>query len=106
MIFLVLVFTAGNLPSRVQWDAVRAFVRDLSATMLICYTLYTLFPAWGPKYFRLGFVEVGGWVFTGIMRHIHENGAILGAAFPSSHVAASFIPWWHTWVRFPGTAGG
>ena len=35
------------------------------------------------------------------MRHIHENGAILGAAFPSSHVAASFIPWWHTWVRFP-----
>jgi membrane-associated phospholipid phosphatase len=84
-----------------RWDALRDFVRDLSATMLICYTLYTLFPAWGPKYFRLGFVEVPGGPFTAIMRHIHEKGAILGAAFPSSHVAASMIPWWHTWRRFP-----
>ncbi len=84
-----------------RWDALRDFVRDLSVTMLICYTFYTLFPAWGPKYFRLGFVEVPGGPFTAIMRHIHEKGAILGAAFPSSHVAASLIPWWHTWRRFP-----
>jgi membrane-associated phospholipid phosphatase len=35
------------------------------------------------------------------MRHIHENGALLGAAFPSSHVAASMVPWWHTWTNFP-----
>lgn len=84
-----------------RWDDVRDFVRDLSVTMLICYTLYTLFPAWGPKYFRLGFVEVPGGPFTAIMRHIHEKGAILGAAFPSSHVAASMVPWWHTWRRFP-----
>ena len=84
-----------------RWDALRDFIRDLSVTMLICYTFYTLFPAWGPKYFRLGLLEVGGGPFTAIMRHIHENGAILGAAFPSSHVAASLIPWWHTWRRFP-----
>ena len=90
----------GDEPER-RWDALRDFVRDLSVTMLICYTLYTLFPAWGPKYFRLGFVEVPGGPFTAIMRHIHEKGAILGAAFPSSHVAASMVPWWHTWRRFP-----
>lgn len=101
VIFLVLVFRERWTAPEHRWDAVRAFVRDLSATMLICYTLFTLFPAWGPKYFRAGYVEVGGWIFTGIMRHIHDNGAILGAAFPSSHVAASFIPWWHTWVLFP-----
>ena len=90
----------GPDPER-RWDTLRDFVRDLSVTMLICYTLYTLFPAWGPKYFRLGLVAVGGGPFTAIMRHIHENGAILGAAFPSSHVAASLVPWWHTWRHFP-----
>lgn len=98
---LVLVFTSRRLADQAQWDLVRSFVRDLSLTMLICYTLYTLLPAWGPKYFRAGYVEVDGWIFTAIMRHIHENGALLGAAFPSSHVAASMIPWWYTWVNFP-----
>lgn len=99
--FIALVFLARGIARDQQWDAVRAFVRDLSTTMLICYTLYTIFPAWGPKYFRAGYVEVGGWIFTDIMLHIHENGALLGAAFPSSHVAASMIPWWHTWIHFP-----
>jgi len=99
--FLVLVFRTGDLDDQARWDAVRAFIRDLSMTMLICYTMYTLFPAWGPKYFRAGFVAVDGWIFTDIMHHIHENGALLGAAFPSSHVAASMVPWWHTWRKFP-----
>jgi len=99
--YLVLAFRARNLYGRPSWDLVRAFIRDLSLTMLICYTMYTLFPAWGPKYFRAGYVEVGGWIFTDIMHQIHENGALLGAAFPSSHVAASMIPWWHTWENFP-----
>jgi membrane-associated phospholipid phosphatase len=99
--YVWLVMRAPGPDPEHRWDALRDFVRDLSVTMLICYTFYTLFPAWGPKYFRLGYVEVGGGLFTAIMRHIHENGAILGAAFPSSHVAASLIPWWHTWRRFP-----
>jgi len=99
--FLVLVFRSRSLEDSKRWETVRAFVRDLSLTMLICYTMYTLFPAWGPKYFKAGYVAVDGWIFTGIMRHIHENGALLGAAFPSSHVAASMVPWWHTWVNFP-----
>ncbi len=101
VLFLVLVFKARGIQHSRRWEVVRAFVRDLSAVMLICYTLYTIFPAWGPKYFRAGFVNVGGWIFTDIMHRIHENGAILGAAFPSSHVAASFVPWWYTWKWFP-----
>ncbi|MBM4131633.1 phosphatase PAP2 family protein [bacterium] len=99
--YVWLLMRAPGLAPEPRWDALRDFVRDLSVTMLICYTFYTLFPAWGPKYFRLGHIEVGGGPFTAIMRHIHENGAILGAAFPSSHVAASLVPWWHTWIRFP-----
>ncbi|MBE0567902.1 MAG: phosphatase PAP2 family protein [Krumholzibacteria bacterium] len=99
--FLVLVFRARGVPPPARLDAVRDFVRDLSVTMLVCYTFYTILPAWGPKYFRAGYVTVDGWVFTAIMRHLHENGALLGAAFPSSHVAGSLIPWWHTWKWFP-----
>lgn len=99
--FLVLVFRARGIAPDKRWDAVRDFVRDLSVVMLVCYTFYTILPAWGPKYFRAGFVSVDGWVFTRIMRHIHETSALLGAAFPSSHVAGSMIPWWHTWKWFP-----
>jgi membrane-associated phospholipid phosphatase len=79
----------------------RAFMRDLGATMLVCYTLYTFLPVWGPKYFQAGPVEVPGGYFTQIMERIHAQGAILGAAFPSSHVAATLIPWWHVWKWFP-----
>ncbi len=98
---LVLILRAGRLTPPQRWAAMRAYVRDLSATMLICYTLYTFFPVWGPKYFRAGPVEVPGWIFTRLMEHIHAHGAILGAAFPSSHVAATLVPWWHAWKNAP-----
>ncbi|MHB8077820.1 MAG: phosphatase PAP2 family protein [Candidatus Krumholzibacteriia bacterium] len=98
---VVLIMTSRRLAPPERWTALRAFMRDLGATMLVCYTLYTFFPVWGPKYFRAGPVAVHGWIFTRIMRHIHEHGAILGAAFPSSHVAATLIPWWHAWKIAP-----
>jgi membrane-associated phospholipid phosphatase len=44
---------------------------------------------------------VPGGPFTAIMLHIHSTGAILGAAFPSSHVAATLVPWFHVWKWFP-----
>lgn len=98
---LLLIAKARGVPDDGRWPAARAFVRDLSATMLICYTLYTFFPAWGPKFFRTGPIPVEGWIFTDIMHVIHANGALLGAAFPSSHVAGSMMGWWHVWKWFP-----
>ncbi len=88
-----------------RWPAVRAFVRDLGATMLLCYSLYTFFPAWGPKFLTTRPIDVDGWIFTDVMRLIHANGAILGAAFPSSHVAGSMMGWWHVWKLFPKHRG-
>jgi len=99
--FILMLFLARGVGKDMRWDVLRAYIRDLSTVMLICYTFYTIFPAWGPKYFRAWYVDVGGWIFTDIMLHIHKNGALLGAAFPSSHVAASMIPWWYTWRYFP-----
>jgi membrane-associated phospholipid phosphatase len=101
LVAVILIMRGRPMVDELRWPALRDFIRDLSATMLICYTLYTLFPVWGPKYFRAGPVEVDGWIFTAIMRHIHETGALLGAAFPSSHVAATFVPWYHVCKWFP-----
>jgi len=101
LLALILILRSRIIPDELRWPALRAFIRDLGATMLICYTLYTFLPVWGPKYFQVGPVEVPGWLFTRIMEHIHTHGSILGAAFPSSHVAATMIPWWHICKWFP-----
>ena len=98
---LLLIFRGRGNAAADRWPAARAFIRDLGATMLICYSLYTFFPAWGPKYLTTRPIDVDGWVFTRIMHVIHANGAILGAAFPSSHVAGSMMGWWHVWKGFP-----
>jgi membrane-associated phospholipid phosphatase len=98
---LAMILSAPGIPQKQRWPVMQAFAKDLSATMLICYTLYTFFPVWGPKYFRAGLLPVPGWIFTRTMDYIHAHGAILGAAFPSSHVAATLIPWWYVWKWFP-----
>jgi membrane-associated phospholipid phosphatase len=99
-VLAMILLSKGFAPAQ-RWTAVRAFARDLGAVMLICYTLYTFLPVWGPKYFQAGPVEVPGWIFTKIMTYIHGQHAILGAAFPSSHVAGTLIPWWYVWHLFP-----
>ncbi len=98
---LILILKSRPLADAQRLPALRGFIRDLGATMLICYTLYTFLPVWGPKYFQAGPVAVSGYLFTRIMEHIHTHGAILGAAFPSSHVAATMIPWYHVCKWFP-----
>jgi len=98
---LLMIFRLRGVPDDQRWPAARAFIRDMGATMLLCYSMYTFFPAWGPKFFRTGPIPVEGWIFTDIMHSVHANGAILGAAFPSSHVAGSMMGWWHVWRWFP-----
>lgn len=98
---LALILRAPGLTVEERWPALRRLIRDLGGAMLVCYTLYVFLPVWGPKYFDTEPIPVGGWIFTSIMHQIHANGAALGAAFPSSHVAASMIPWWHVWRHFP-----
>ena len=104
-VVLIMLFKGAGPADDERWPAVRAFVRDLSATMLLCYSLYTFFPAWGPKFINTQPIDVPGWIFTDIMHAIHFNGAILGAAFPSSHVAGSMMGWWHVWKWFPKHRG-
>jgi len=105
---LVLIWRTGGRPRDRNWALTAAMVRDLVAVMLTCYAWFTFFPVWGPKYFQyLGIAGpisgegLTGWLFHDIMVYIHANGALSGAAFPSSHVAGSMVAWWWGWKVAP-----
>jgi len=112
VIALVVIWRTGGRTIAQNWNLSAEFIRDLAAVMLTCYVWYTFFPVWGPKYFDFlgiaGPVEtegLNGWIFTDIMRWIHANGALHGAAFPSSHVAGSMVSWWWVWKLAPKHRG-
>jgi membrane-associated phospholipid phosphatase len=105
---LVLIWRTGRRDAARNWALTAAFVRDLVAVMLTCYAWYTFFPVWGPKYFDYQGLAgpipgegLRGFVFHDIMVWIHANGALSGAAFPSSHVAGSMVSWWWGWKIAP-----
>ncbi|HOX25890.1 MAG TPA: phosphatase PAP2 family protein [Candidatus Krumholzibacteria bacterium] len=108
IIGLVLIWRTGGRGRDRNWALSAALIRDLGAVMLSCYAWYAVFPVWGPKYFEYlgvaGSVEsegLRGWLFSDVMRWIHANGALCGAAFPSSHVAGSMVSWWWGWKVAP-----
>jgi membrane-associated phospholipid phosphatase len=108
LIGLVVIWTSGRHDRAQRWQLSERLVRDLTAVMLTCYLWYAFFPVWGPKYFdyigvagQLEAEGFEGWIFTDIMRWIHAQGALQGAAFPSSHVAGSMVSWWWVWKAAP-----
>jgi len=102
---LLLIWRAARIETAARWRHTAGLARDFTAVMLTCYTWYVFLPVWGPKYFAkinvVGSVDIGGWLFTDLMRYIHSVGALQGAAFPSSHVAGSMVSWWWIWKLFP-----
>ncbi len=62
----------------------------ISVAFYVCYLLYIFIPAAGPIPLREGRFLDGGW-FVHTMNWIYENAETPGAAFPSSHVAISFM---------------
>jgi len=108
LITLILIWTAVKATRDRKWALSAALTRDLSVVMLSCYVWFIAFPVWGPKYFDyLGIAGpiasegLRGWVFDRVMIWMHANGALHGAAFPSSHVAGSLACWWWGWKLAP-----
>jgi hypothetical protein len=67
----------------------------LCAVMFTCYTLFLLLPARGPHHalrVHIDQLVSGGFFFHAVL-WIQKQSAVVGAAFPSSHVAAAWTLW-------------
>src|SRR5258707_13045318 len=95
-------------------DASRHTIFAVMATFYLCYVAFLFFPVAGPRYAfdgahnaatAVGPARFAAWLL--------DHGDSWGAAFPSSHVAASVVAtgmalrYWRTlgWVLLPFTAG-
>ncbi len=83
--------------------AARRFVFRVSLTMLVCYFVFQLLPAMGPR-FALSHVGAtlleGGGMIAFVNDVVSANG-LRGAAFPSSHVAVMLAVVWGVWRHGP-----
>jgi membrane-associated phospholipid phosphatase len=71
-----------------------SFVFQLSSLFYLCYLIYIFLPVEGPLALRNGYYHQDCF-FRTIVDFIYAKGENPGAAFPSSHVAATFlIAWW------------
>ena len=90
----------GNLP------AVRRFVLAVMTTFVVCYLVFVFFPVAGPYY---AFPHPAAWFLDNpaarLVYRTLAQGSSYGAAFPSSHVAATVaaaVAAWHGSRRLGG----
>ena len=70
------------------------FVFQLSCLFYVCYTIYIFLPVEGPLALRNEYYLQNGF-FHKIVDFVYSAGENPGAAFPSSHVAVTFlVAWW------------
>ncbi len=91
--YLAVPLVGGYIYRKRPFAEFEHFMLRFSATMFFCYGLFILIPVRGPHHTALHanpLAVVGG----PILRFVHllqDYGATVGAAFPSSHVAATWI---------------
>jgi len=70
------------------------FVFQFSTLFYFCFVIFILLPVEGPIAWRNEYYQQGG-LFQTMVDFIYTKGENPGAAFPSSHVAATFLmAWW------------
>ena len=90
--FLIIPLT-GVLLFRKDVKLFERAVFQLSSLFYLCYFIYIFLPVEGPITLRNEYYHGGG-LFQTMVDFIYK-GEIPGAAFPSSHVAATFlVAWW------------
>lgn len=70
------------------------FVFALCLSYIFCYLVFIFYPIEGPYHTlrQLQTVhETPGWIFTHLVEFVEKHGRIHGGAFPSAHVAGSFV---------------
>lgn len=87
--YLPLRLSRDVAPTKPAFDGVMA---RLCLVMYTCYACFLLLPARGPHHvlnLDHDLLFAGGWFYSSIL-FIQAKGSVVGAAFPSSHVAAAW----------------
>jgi membrane-associated phospholipid phosphatase len=91
--YLIIPLT-GILLYRKDVRLFESFVFQLSSLFYLCFAIFILLPVEGPIALRNEYYHQGG-PFQTMVDFIWAGGENPGAAFPSSHVAATFlVAWW------------
>jgi membrane-associated phospholipid phosphatase len=88
--YLIVVAPAFYFVLRRDLSALRHFILVVMTTFVVCYLVFIFFPVAGPYYL---FPRPDGWftdnIFARLVYNTLATGSSYGAAFPSSHVAAT-----------------
>ena len=88
--YLILAVPSLFFLLRGDWPAFRRFSRNVVCTFCVCFLVFVLFPVAGPYYV---FEHPAGLMVDNLPAHMVyaalASGSSFGAAFPSSHVAAT-----------------
>ncbi len=91
--YLIIPLT-GILLFRKEVKLFERFVFQLSSLFYLCFLIFIFLPVEGPIAWRNEYFHPGG-LFQTLVDSIYTGGENPGAAFPSSHVAATFlVAWW------------
>ena len=83
-------------------DALRRGAVALVGTLFLCYAVFIFFPVMGPRLFFPAAVNAATATLPARMTEwVLSNGNSWGAAFPSSHVAASVVATGAAWLGWP-----
>jgi membrane-associated phospholipid phosphatase len=92
--YYLIIPATGSLLFRKDVKLFESFVCQVSSLFYLCYFIYILLPVEGPVALRNEYYHHGG-LFQTMVDFIYRGGENPGAAFPSSHVAATFlVAWW------------
>lgn len=92
--YYLLIPVTGIILHRKNEEIFKQFVFQISSLFYICYVIYIFLPVEGPIELRNIYYHDKG-LFRQVVDFIYKEGENPGAAFPSSHVAVTFlIAWW------------
>lgn len=91
--YIIIPMAALVLYARGSRSLLENFWWRFSLTMFICYTLFILIPVRGPHHSVLEAdpAALSGGLFFHFVLWLQNQVSVVGAAFPSSHVAATWI---------------
>src|SRR5208283_1456207 len=94
VLYALLYYQTGLINRVVLPRFLDGFFFQLSSLFYLCFAIFILLPVEGPIALRNEYYHQGG-PFQTMVDFIWAGGENPGAAFPSSHVAATFlVAWW------------